>query len=76
LHRQADDSTGSIKSFEDIKLQQDAGEYSFWPLRAGSSDFQYNFELLKTDHALDVESIINLLDDYKEYSERRHEKKL
>ena len=68
------DSAGAIKSFEDIKSQQYASKYPFWPLPVSPSDFQHNFDLLKQDETRNGEIHINLLAAYKEYIDRRGRK--
>lgn len=69
------DPAGAISQFAEVKAQQYAGKYPFWPLPVSPGAFDRNFELLKQDQTRGDEVFDNLMQAYEDYSVRRREEK-
>jgi hypothetical protein len=69
------DPAGAISQFVEVKAQQYAGKYPFWPLPVSPGAFDRNFELLKQDQTRGDEVFDNLMQAYEDYSVRRREEK-
>lgn len=65
------DPAGALSQFAEVRAQQYAGKYPFWPLPVSPGDFDRHVELLQQDQTRGAEVFDHLMRAYEDYSVQR-----